>query len=147
MLRGAEKVIEIIESHGGLVVCMENCSGVKPVLQDVDAAAADPLEAIARKYFDLPCSVMTRNDARLESLRRLASQYRAQCVVDVSWQACLTYDVEARRIKQLAEDDLQLPYLRLSTDYSPNDAARIALRVEATFETVRVREKRAGPQD
>jgi benzoyl-CoA reductase/2-hydroxyglutaryl-CoA dehydratase subunit BcrC/BadD/HgdB len=147
MLRGAEKVIEIIESHGGLVVCMENCSGVKPVLQDVDAAAADPLEAIARKYFDLPCSVMTRNDARLASLRRLAGQYRVQCLVDVSWQACLTYDVEARRVKQLAEDDLQLPYLRLSTDYSPNDAARIALRVEATFETVRTREKPAAPQD
>jgi NH3-dependent NAD+ synthetase len=59
-------------------------------------------------------------------------------VVDVSWQACLTYDVESRLVRQLCEQELKLPYLRISTDYSPSDAARIALRVEATYETVRV---------
>jgi benzoyl-CoA reductase/2-hydroxyglutaryl-CoA dehydratase subunit BcrC/BadD/HgdB len=136
MLRGAEKVIEIIENSGGLVVCMENCSGLKPVLQDVDERGPDVLSAVARKYFDLPCSVMTPNDGRVRLLRDLAAQYRADCIIDVSWQACLTYDVESRRVGLLAQE-LRLPYLRISTDYSPNDAARIALRVEALFETIR----------
>jgi len=30
-----------------------------------------------------------------------------------------------------------LPYLRIETDYSPSDSGRIAVRVEALFETVR----------
>ena len=133
---GAERVLEIIESNGGLVVCSENCTGVKPILEDVDAGAADPLLAIATKYFHLPCSVMTPNERRLESLRQLAKEYRPQCIIELIWQACLTYDVESYRVKQLAEA-LRLPYLRIETDYSPSDSARIAVRVQALFETVR----------
>jgi len=139
LAHGAERVIEIIESHGGLVLCMDNCTGLKPILDDVDETVADPIVALAEKYFRLPCSVMTKNNRRLEILRDLARDYRAQCVIDLVWQACLTYDVESYFVKKLAEQDLGLPYLRIETDYSPSDSARIALRVEALFETVRQR--------
>ncbi|HPS00473.1 MAG TPA: double-cubane-cluster-containing anaerobic reductase [Candidatus Sumerlaeota bacterium] len=137
MAHGAERVIEIIESHGGLVVAQENCTGLKPIIEDVDENAADPMLALAEKYFHLPCSVMTANQGRLDLLTLLAREYRAQCVIDLVWQACLTYDVEAARIKRLAEERLGIPYLRIETDYSPSDSARIAVRVEALFETVR----------
>jgi len=139
MAHGAERVMEIIESHGGLVVCTDNCTGLKPILDDVDEAAADPIVALAEKYFRLPCSVMTKNHRRLDVLRDLAKEYRAQCVIDLIWQACLTYDVESYFVKRLAERELGLPYLRIETDYSPSDSARIALRVEALFETVQQR--------
>ena len=68
-------------------------------------------------------------------------QYRAECIVELIWQACLTYDVESQRVRRLAETELALPYLRIETDYSPSDSARIATRVEALFETVGVREQ------
>jgi len=137
MAHGAERVLDIIENSGGLVVCMENCTGIKPIIEDVDASAADPMRAIAEKYFHLPCSVMTPNQGRLDLLRRLAGEYRPHCVIDLVWQACLTYDVESARIRQFVRDELRLPYLRISTDYSPSDSARIAVRVEALFETAR----------
>ncbi len=100
MVHGAERVMEIIESHGGLVVCMDNCTGLKPILDDVDETAADPIVALAEKYFRLPCSVMTKNSRRFDVLRNLAREYRAQCVIDLIWQACLTYDVESYFVKQ-----------------------------------------------
>ena len=131
---GAERVMELIEANGGLVVCQENCTGLKPLLDDVDEAAADPLEAIARKYLDLPCSVMTPNGRRIDLLRKLAREYRAECVVDLVWQACLTYDVESPFVREAAEG-LSLPYLKIETDYSQSDTARLALRVQALFET------------
>ncbi len=143
LVHGAERVLEIIESHGGLVVCMDNCTGLKPILEDVDETATDPILALAEKYFRLPCSVMTKNSRRLEVLQDLAGRYRAQCVIDLVWQACLTYDVESYFVKKLAEEKLGIPYLRIETDYSPSDSARIALRVEALFETVH---QRAGTQ-
>ncbi len=139
LVHGAERVIEIVENSGGLVVCMENCTGLKPILEDVDETADDPLRAIAEKYFHLPCSVMTPNRRRFEMLRRLAVEYRPQCVIELIWQACLTYDVESLCTKRLAEEELGLPYLRIETDYSPSDTARIAVRVEALFETARSR--------
>ena len=137
MAHGSERVLDIIEDCGGHVVALENCSGIKPVAEDVDENAADPLVAIAEKYFHLPCSVMTANDRRMDLLRQLAADYRPQCVIDLIWQACLTYDVESHRVRKLCEDELHLPYLRIETDYSPSDSARIAVRVEALFETVR----------
>lgn len=138
LVHGAERVLDLIEAHGGLVVCQENCTGLKPLLEDVDEAAADPLEAIARKYYRLPCSVLTPNPRRRESITRLAAEYRAQGVVELVWQACLTYDVESYWIRQTAAG-LGLPYLRIETDYSPADSARIATRVEALVETIRER--------
>jgi len=136
IVHGAERVLDIIESHGGLVVCMDNCTGLKPILEDVDETADDPILALAEKYLRLPCSVMTTNDRRLEVLGDLAAEYRPQCIIDLIWQACLTYDVESYFVKELAEKELGIPYLRIETDYSPSDSARIALRVEALFETV-----------
>ncbi|MHC4206479.1 MAG: double-cubane-cluster-containing anaerobic reductase [Planctomycetota bacterium] len=137
VVHGAERVLDIIESNGGLVVCMDNCTGLKPILEDVDETADDPILALAEKYIRLPCSVMTTNDRRLEVLRELAEEYQPQCIIDLIWQACLTYDVESYLVKELAEKKLDIPYLRIETDYSPSDSARIALRVEALFETVR----------
>ncbi len=137
VVHGAERVLDIVESSGGLTVCMENCTGLKPIWDDVDESIADPIVALAQKYLQIPCSVMTRNDARLDLIRQMAEVYRPQCVIDLIWQACLTYDVESHRVKRFVEEELGLPYLRIETDYSPSDSARIKLRVEALFETVR----------
>ncbi|MEN6448967.1 MAG: double-cubane-cluster-containing anaerobic reductase [Thermoguttaceae bacterium] len=137
MVTGAERVLDIVEQSGGCVVAMENCTGLKPILEDVDAAAADPLAALADTYYHLPCSVMTPNRRRFEVLRDLARQYRPECVIELVWQSCLTYDVESHFVRRMAEKELGIPYLRIETDYSPSDSARIATRVEALFETVR----------
>lgn len=140
IVHGAERVLELIEDAGAVVVAMENCTGLKPILEDVDLAEADVLRAIARKYYHLPCSVMTPNTARLETLRALAEKYQPHCIIELVWQACLTYDVESVRVRKLAEEELKLPYLKISTDYSPSDSARISARVEALFETIRARQ-------
>ncbi len=137
MVHGAERVLELIEAAGGLVVCQENCTGLKPILEDVDEHTSDPLRAIALKYFHLPCSVLTPNRRRFETLRALAAKFRPDCVIELVWQACLTYDVEAAQVRALVEEELRLPYLKISTDYSPADAARIRARIEALLETVR----------
>lgn len=139
IVTGAERVLDIIEQSGGLIVAAENCTGLKPILEDVDADASDPLTALAEKYFHLPCSVLMPNDHRLETLQQLTAEYRPDCVIELVWQACLTYDVETARIRRLVEEELGLPYLRIETDYSPSDSARIAVRVEALYETVRDR--------
>lgn len=133
---GAERIVDLLESEGGLVVCQENCTGIKPIVQDIPEDTAHPIETLADAYWRLPCSVMTPNTRRHELLRQLAYDYRAECVVELIWHSCLTYDIECSRTRDLCEQ-LHVPYLRIETDYSPNDDARIALRIEALYETVR----------
>jgi len=139
IVHGAERVMNLVEGAGGIVVALESCTGVKPILEDVDEDAPDPVRALAEKYLHLPCSVMTPNHRRFDLLRRLAEEYRPDCVIDLVWQACITYDVESALVRRLAEEELALPFLRIETDYTPSDSARISVRVEALFETVRAR--------
>ncbi len=139
IVHGAERVLELIENAGAVVVAQENCTGLKPILDDVDADGPDPLRAIARKYYHLPCSVMTPNTRRLDTLRSLAAKFRPHCVIELIWQACLTYDVESFHVRKLAAEELLLPHLKITTDYSPSDSARISARLEALFETIRAR--------
>jgi len=139
LVHGAERVLELIEDAGAVVVAMENCTGLKPILDDVDLDEPDILRAIAKKYYHLPCSVMTPNTGRFEMLRSLAAKFRPHCVIELVWQACLTYDIESFHVRKLVEEELHLPYLKITTDYSPSDSARISARVEALFETIRAR--------
>jgi benzoyl-CoA reductase/2-hydroxyglutaryl-CoA dehydratase subunit BcrC/BadD/HgdB len=138
LVHGAERVLELIEGCGAVVVCMENCTGLKPILEDVDLHyEPDPIRAIGQKYYHLPCSVMTPNPRRFETLRDLTAKFRPQCVIELVWQACLTYDVESWKVRKLVEEELHLHYLKITTDYSPSDSARITGRVEALLEMVR----------
>ncbi len=139
IVHGAERVLELIEDAGAVVVAMENCTGLKPILDDVDLNESDPVRAIAKKYYHLSCSVMTPNTGRFETLRSLAAKFRPHCVIELVWQACLTYDIESFHVRKLVEEELHLPYLKITTDYSPSDSARISVRVETLFETIRAR--------
>jgi len=130
MPSGAEKVLEVIEQCGGVVVAQENCTGIKPLYEPV-SEEGDPLEAIAEKYFHLPCSCMTPNAARLELISELARRFEPHGVVELVWQACHTYNVEAELVKRFVTEELGLPYLKIETDYSPSDLENIRLRVEA----------------
>jgi benzoyl-CoA reductase/2-hydroxyglutaryl-CoA dehydratase subunit BcrC/BadD/HgdB len=80
---------------------------------------------------------MTPNTGRFDSLRSLAEKFRPHCVIELVWQTCLTYDIESYHVRKMVEEELRLPYLKITTDYSPADSARISSRVEALFETIR----------
>ncbi len=140
MAHGAERVLDIVESKGGLVVALESCSGLKPILATVAEDTPKPLEAIARHYFEqIPCPVLTPNRRRFDSLRRLAADFRPECVVELVWHACATYDVESRLVRRFSEKELGLPYLKIDTDYSSADDMRIGVRIEALYEGVKAK--------
>ncbi len=130
---GAEKVMEIIENAGGVVVAKENCTGLKPIMDNV-SLEGDLLDNIARKYFELPCSCMTPNKRRFDLLDRLIHDFRPHGIVDLIWQACHTYNIESYEVRQKTQTLWNLPFLQLETDFSPSDRAQLKVRVEAFLE-------------
>ena len=130
---GAEKVLKIIEESGAAIVYIENCSGMKQYLHDV-ATTGSPLDAIADKYLETPCSCMSPNTGRLELLAKLAKEYHADGVVDITWVGCHTYNVESRVLKEYLAKHGNVPLLQIETDYSQGDAGQIKTRVEAFLE-------------
>ena len=132
---GSEKVLKILEESGASVVALENCTGYKglDVMVDEDI---DPITALAEKYLSTPCSCMSNNNGRLDLIERLAKEYQVDGVVDLTWQACHTYNIESFTVKNFVKDKLNLPFIQIETDYSDSDVGQIKTRVEAFIETI-----------
>jgi len=128
-----DKVVNTIETNGGVVVCFENCGGIKPVRSMVDESAADIVGAIANRYLDIGCSVMTPNPKRMEMLSMLLKEFKIDGVIEIVLQACHTYNVETRAIKKLV-NDTGLPYMAIETDYSQSDLGQMKTRISAFLE-------------
>lgn len=128
-----EKVIKLIEEAGAVVVCYENCTGVKANDELVDETI-DPYDALTDKYLNIACSCMSPNDKRIDLLDRLVDEYQADGVIDIILQACHTYNVETFRIKNFINDKKDRPYMSVETDYSQSDIGQLRTRISAFVE-------------
>jgi benzoyl-CoA reductase/2-hydroxyglutaryl-CoA dehydratase subunit BcrC/BadD/HgdB len=135
--KGSEKVLRMIEESGGIVVCQENCTGIKSFDRLIDETDEDPYRAMARYYLQTPCSCLTPNTGRFDLIGRLIRDFNVQGVVDLTWRCCLTYSVEAHLLREFLAKDKQIPYLHLETDYSSYDVEQLKTRLEAFLEMVR----------
>ena len=131
---GASKCVKAIEDNGGHVVVFENCSGAKSFDKLVDEDAPDIYRAIAERYLSIGCSVMTPNPNRLELLGRLIDEYRVDAVVEITLQACHTYNVETLGIKHFVNEVKGIPYMAVETDYSTADIGQLNTRMAAFIE-------------
>lgn len=129
-----EKVIQAVEDNGGVVVAFENCTGAKAQDKLVDEDAPDIYDAIASRYLNIGCSVMTPNPNRLELLGRLIDEYKVDGVLEMTLQACHTYNVESLAIRRFVNDEKGLPYINVETDYSQNDVGQLNTRIAAFLE-------------
>lgn len=129
-----EKVIKAVEENGGIVVTYENCSGAKAIDKEVDETNPDVYDALARRYLNIGCSVMTPNPNRLELLGRLIDEYKVDGVVEMTLQACHTYNVEAFGIRKFVNEQKKIPYINVETDYSQADIGQLGTRIAAFIE-------------
>ena len=129
------KVGRTIEANGGTIVCLDDCSGERTNKMLVDEDAPDILRAIADRYLDINCSVMTPNEGRIENTLAMCEKYHVDGVIDAVLQACHTFNVEAVRMGHAMEEH-GMPYMKLETDYSMGDLGQIETRIAAFIETL-----------
>lgn len=127
------KVVKAVEENGGVVVCYENCTGMKELVELVDESK-EPYEALAEKYLKIGCSCMSPNINRFKLLSNLIDDYRVDGVIDVILQACHTYSVETFAIRQFANNEKNVPYMSIETDYSNMDIEQLKTRIAAFIE-------------
>jgi len=126
------KVLNLIESSGGIVVATENCGGMKTVGELVDEEG-DLLTNLADRYLRIACSCMTPNHRRLKLITKLLADYRIDGVVELTWDGCHTYNIEAYQVAECVEAQ-SIPYMHITTDYAENDTGQLKTRVEAFLE-------------
>lgn len=132
------KIADLIEEGGGQLVAMENCGGYKTVDCRIDESdPRDPVTLLAEKYIAIPCSVMSPNERRLRLLEGMVRDFSIDGVIDLTWQACHTYNIESYWVADLVKNRLGLPFLHLETNYSDSDTETLRVRVEAFLEMTR----------
>ena len=77
---------------------------------------------------------MTPNNERLKLLDQLVDEYKVDGVIDVVLQACHTYSVETKTIKDLVTKEKGIPYMAIETDYSQSDIGQVKTRISAFIE-------------
>ncbi len=130
-----KKVGETIARNGGVIVCLDDCTGERTNRMLVDPEADDIVREIGDRYLRINCSVMTPNDGRIEHTREMVKKYHVDGVIDTVLTACHTFNVESARMSAAMERD-NTPYMKLETDYSQGDSAQIDTRIAAFIETI-----------
>lgn len=129
-----DKIIRTVEEMGADVVAFDSCSGTREKVEEVDETMP-VFDALAKKYLNINCSVMSPNDSRQGYIKEMIHDYQVDGVVEIILQSCHTYNIEAHFVKRTVESE-GIPYLMIETDYSKSDQGQIATRLEALLETL-----------
>jgi len=65
---------------------------------------------------------------------RLIDEYQVDGVVEVLLQACHTYSVESKGIRDFVNEKKGIPYISVETDYSQADIGQLNTRIAAFIE-------------
>ena len=131
-----DKTIKVLEELGADVVAFDTCNSNREKIEKVDTTLP-VTEALAKKYLNINCSVMSPNTNRLKFISDMIDDYQVDGVLEIILQACHTFSIESYNVKKsvLAK---KIPYLKVETDYSKADAGQINTRLEAFLETIDV---------
>ncbi|WP_448873386.1 2-hydroxyacyl-CoA dehydratase [Desulfobulbus propionicus] len=131
------KLPNLIEELGAMVVADESCVGERalydPVGHPERNLRAQLLALAARYLMPCICPSFAPNEDRLVTLRRMITTHRIDGVVYHVLKGCVVYDFEVGRV-EAALKELQVPVVRLETDYSPEDVEQLRTRIEAFVE-------------
>ena len=131
-----EKIIRAVEELGGDVVAFDTCNGIREKVELVDESNPDVFDALAKKYLNINCSVMSPNQSRMDYIEQMVEEYKIDGVIEIVLQSCHTFDIEAYYVKRLVTEKLDKAYLNIETDYSQSDKGQINTRLAAFLETI-----------
>ena len=131
-----DKIIRTVEELGADVVAFDTCNGIRDKMEPVDEQNPDPFDALARKYLNLNCSIMSPNTTRITDMAQMIEDYHVDGVIDIILQSCHTFDIEAYYVKQMVTGEKGIPYLNIETDYSASDTGQLNTRLAAFLETI-----------
>lgn len=136
-----EKIIYAIENNGGVAVAFENCVGVKLLDGLVDEEDENVYHALAHRYLSMGCAIMTPNHNRIELLGRIIDEFHVDGVVDMVLHGCTSVGMESVNLRCFIDEEKNIPYLNVITDYSPADMGQLNTRMAAFIEMIKERKR------
>ena len=133
------KMPYLIESSGGVIVGEESCVGERGNRNLVDESGQsldELIDALVDRYFEIECAIFTPNQERLDQVKTMVANSKADGVIHYSLQFCQPYIMESIPVEKALEA-ADIPTLRIETDYSMEDAGQLKTRIEAFLEVLK----------
>jgi benzoyl-CoA reductase/2-hydroxyglutaryl-CoA dehydratase subunit BcrC/BadD/HgdB len=133
------KVPYIIETSNAVIVGEEMCTGERGTQNLVNAngnTVDELINGIVDRYFQIDCAVFTPNPSRLEHIKKMVKEYKADGVLHYGLQFCQPYQMESKIVEKELEK-AGIPTLLIETDYSQEDAGQLKTRIEAFVERIK----------
>ena len=131
-----DKTIKVLEELGADVVAFDTCNSNREKIEKVDISLP-VAKALAKKYLNINCSVMSPNNSRLRFISDMIDEYEVDGVLEIILQACHTFSIESYNVKK-AVVAKGIPYIKIETEYSKADVGQINTRLEAFLETIAI---------
>lgn len=137
------KIPLLIEEMGGILAADETCMGERGLYDPV--SVIDPtfngmMRALASRYTKpCTCPVFVDNSQRIYRIQQMIKDHKIQGVVYHVLRGCLVYDYEY----QIVEDELgklDIPVIRVESDYNEEDVEQLRIRIEAFIELIKLKE-------
>lgn len=137
------KIPLLIEEMGGILAADETCMGERGLYDPV--SVIDPgfdgmMRALASRYTKpCTCPVFVDNSQRIYRIKQMVREHKIQGIVYHVLRGCLVYDYEY----QIMEEEfgkLDIPIIRVESDYNEEDVEQLRIRIEAFIELIKLKE-------
>jgi benzoyl-CoA reductase/2-hydroxyglutaryl-CoA dehydratase subunit BcrC/BadD/HgdB len=134
------KIPLIIEELGGVWVADETCLGDRG-LYDPVAVTEGGFDGLmrglaARHILPCTCPSFVQNRQRIFKLKQMIEDFKIDGVVYHVLRGCLVYDFEFPAV-ETALREMEIPVIRVETDYNEEDVEQMRVRLEAFIEMIK----------
>lgn len=135
---GDDKILDLIEAAGGVVVIEEFAEGIRPYWENV-RSEGNLIEHLADSYFwrRVPPAWFRPGKERLDFLVRLAREFEVAGVIWYQLMYRESYKLESYYFPEILKQATGLCMLTIDSDYDAAETGPMATRIETFIETLR----------
>lgn len=137
---GDYKVLDLLEGAGAVVVMEEFAEGIRHYRQRVKTNG-DLMEALAERYFmkRVPPAWFRPVEERLDYLIELAREFSVDGILWYQLMYRDSYDIESTYFSQKLKKEMDIPLLKIESDYDVSEKGPFRTRIETFVETLKRR--------
>lgn len=135
---GDYKIPDMLESYGASVVIEEFCEGIRHYKERVKPNG-DLIEALADRYFRrrIPCAFFRPSRERIDFVLKLAGDFDVDGIVWYQLMYRDSYDIESFYFSKILKEKLDIPMLKVQSDYDMAELGPLRTRVETFIDVLR----------
>jgi benzoyl-CoA reductase/2-hydroxyglutaryl-CoA dehydratase subunit BcrC/BadD/HgdB len=137
---GDYKVLEMAEGAGASIVIEEFAEGVRHYWENV-RLNGDLMQALADRYFRrrVPPAWFRPSRERLDYLIEIARDFNVDGIIWYQLMYRSSYDIQAFYFEKLLKKELDIPMLKLESDYDVSERGPLRTRIETFVEITKAR--------